>query len=213
MRRLMCALAFTLAASGAAWADPAPAAAPGAMAAELVAQASAEDLFDVLPAEHLIVVRHVRSGLVCRMDPDHGNRIIVFPQAARGEDVACDSTDGRESITFYATRFSFDTTLQEQIDGAIAAIQHRFPDARPYSGALTTESSLPASRSVEFLVSRVDGTRMYTRASVTLINGWAIKMRYTVVAADDDAIRRGEETSDAAWRGALSEIASARNPS
>lgn len=208
MRRLICSLALVCAAP--AWADPVapePAASPAATGQELIAQASAEDLFELLPAERLIVVRHTRSGLVCRMDPGDGNRLVVFPQAARGEDIACDSTDGSESLTLYATRFSFDTTLQEQTEGAEAAIRHRFPDARPYSGAQEPpDSSLPPWRTIEYLVTRQDGARMYTRASVALVNGWAIKLRYSLVAPDDATVRQGHSISEAAWRGALVEI-------
>jgi hypothetical protein len=111
-------------------------------------------------------------------------------------------------MTLYATRFSFETTLQEQIEGAEAAIRHRFPDAHPYSSAVqeASDSALPPWRTIEFYVTRQDGARMYTRASVALVNGWAIKLRYSVVAPDDAAARQGHSTSEAAWRGALAEI-------
>jgi len=186
-----------------------PPAAPAAIAQELIAQASAEDLFELVAAEHLVAVRHSRSGLVCRMDPDSRNRIVIFAQAARGEDVACDSTDGRESVTLYATRFSFETDLDEQIAGAENAVRHRFPNAEPYSATIeeSADSAAPASRSMQFIVARQDGARMYTRASVALVDGWAIKLRYTVVAPDDETARQGELTSALLWRSVLAEIA------
>lgn len=175
----------------------------------LIAEAHAEGVFEALPATQMIAVLHTRSGLVCRLDPGNTNRLVIFTQAARGEDVACDSTDGRATVTLYATRFSFDTTLQEQIDTAETAIRQRYPDARPYSATVAeaADTSAPASRTTQFLVSRSDGARMYTRACVALINGWSIKLRYTVLAPDDAAIQQGQLVSGQVWRAALNEIA------
>lgn len=207
MRRLLFAMAMLAAP---AWAEPPPAreprAAPAAIAQELVEQAEAADLFEILPSEQSVVVRHTRSGLVCRMDPSAANRIIVFPQAARGEDVACDSTDGHESTTLYATRFSFDTTLEEQIQGAEAAIRHRFPNARALASG---PDDPPSSRTAEFMITR-DGAQMYTRASVTLVNGWAIKLRYTEAAPDQGATDRARAAASAIWRAAIAEVTSGR---
>ena len=202
MRRLMFVL--TMLATAPAWADTQPPA--ESLARQIVEQAEAADLFEIVPNDQNVIVRHTRSGLVCRMDPDATNRIIVFPQAARGEDVACDSTDGHESTTLYATRFSFDTSLQEQIQGAEAAIHHRFPNARPLSG---TADDTPGSRTVEFMITR-DGAQMYTRASVTLVNGWAIKLRYTEAAPDQAATERARATAAAIWRSVVAEVTSGR---
>lgn len=201
MRGILIALAMM---AGPAWAEPPAASEPrtAAIAQGLVDQAEAADLFEILPSDHSVVVRHTRSGLVCRMNPDATNRIIVFPQAARGEDVACDSTDGHESTTLYATRFSFDTTLEEQIQGAEAAIRHRFPSARALA---SVPDDPPTSRTAEFMITR-DGMQMYTRASVTLVNGWAIKLRYTEAAPDQAATDRARATAASIWRAAIAEV-------
>lgn len=203
MRVVVLALAMLWAAGPALAQTEAASAAPAAIAQDLVAQAEATDLFEILPSDRDVVVRHTRSGLVCRMDARATNRIVVFPQAARGEDVACDSTRGGASTTLYATRFSFDTTLQEQIRGAEAAIRNRFPAARAVAG---TEPEPASSRTVEFLVTH-DGAPMYTRASVAILDGWTIKLRYTAAAADEAAAVRAQATAAALWRTILAEIA------
>lgn len=215
-RWLGLALAFLACSAAPALADPpdAPvqteAATPQALAAQLIASANAEGVFAYEPAEPKIGLRHARSGLLCRLDPGGANRLVIFPQAARGEDVACDSTDGRETVTFYATRYSFPTTLREQIDGAEAAIRRRFSNARAYpGGGDEADPALPASMSVRMFVTREDGARLYTRASVTMINGWSIKMRYTALAPDDAAARADEQAAGAAWRVMLTDIQAA----
>jgi hypothetical protein len=215
MRRLMCALALALIASP-AFADPPrgePRASSGAIGLELIADANAEGVFELLPSEpHTIVLRHARSGLTCRMSADAANRLIVFPQAARGEDVACETTAAGETIVLFATRFSFATSLDEQIAGVEAAVQRHFPDAQPYAATREIASdTLPPHRSAAFIVTRA-GQRTFTSASVAQIGDWVIKLRYTAPAADDAAARRAETTAGRTFAAALAEIIDARTP-
>lgn len=208
MRRMLGALALSLVLSASATAQEAETPSPAALGLDLIAQGNAQGVFELLPNEQLVVVRHGRSGLVCRLSPANTNRLIIFPQAARGEDVACDSTDGAESITLYATRFSFEASLEELLQGAVAAIEHRFPNARalPASVEIASEG-LPAQRSAQFMVTRdEDGALMYTRASVAFIGDWAIKLRYSVVAATPEAAQQGEIASGLLWTATLSEL-------
>lgn len=202
MRRLLCALALSMVVSAPAWADP------PADAARLIADASADGVFNVVTGEQSVAVRHVRSGLVCRMDPANTNRVIIFPQAARGEDVGCESSNGREQIKLYATRFPFTTTVAQQVQGASAAIAQHFPGARPYQMALRASADgLPPSQSAHFVVQGRDGVQEYTRVSVAMINGWVIKLRYTAPAADDETVQRDALVADRVWAGVLGEFA------
>lgn len=175
-------------------------------ATELIAQGNAEGVFEAAPSQDTLVLRHGRSGLICRLDPGFRNRLLVFPQAARGEDVACDSTDGTESITLYATRFSFEVTPQELIEGASTAIHQRFPGARELpSPTGTSDPALPASSSAQFLVTR-DGAPTFTRVTVTIVGQWAIKLRYSLLAPDESAVQRGEAAATRIWNATLSEL-------
>jgi hypothetical protein len=214
MRRVLgalalCVLSFAIAPASA---QTEPQASVGALALELVAQSNADGVFEPVPAEQLIVVRHGRSGLVCRLQPQNTNRLVIFPQAARGEDVACDTTDGRESVTLYATRYSFQASLDELMQGATTAIRHRFPDARELpANVQVSREGLPAQQTSQFMVTRPeDGARMYTRASVAFVGDWAIKLRYTIVTPTPEAAQRAEITSGLLWSATLGELTQER---
>lgn len=217
MRRVLCALALGVLGvlgAGQAAAQPSEATASvGALGLELINAGNAEGVFEALPSEQLIVVRHGRSGLTCRLNPENTNRLVIFPQSARGEDVACDSTDGRESVTLYATRFSFEASLDELMQGATAAVHHRFPDARELPASVQlANAGLPAQLTRQFLATRPeDGAQLYTRASVAFVGQWAIKLRYSVVAPTAEAARQGEVTSGLIWSSALSELMQTRS--
>jgi hypothetical protein len=213
MRQIICALILAWAAP--AWAQQtpvstaAPAATPSAATA-IIAAASAQDLFEALPSDGQVVVRHSRSGLTCRMHTSWRNRIVIFPDAARGEDVACESVNGGTTIRLYATRYSFRTTLDEQITGAIAAIHQTAPDAHDYTPtAPTTFPGLPTTRQADFLLTRAsDHVQMYSHVSVVMVSGWVYVLRYSAPAADAAAAHQSEVAAHALWQNALSEIAS-----
>ncbi|MGQ0532344.1 MAG: hypothetical protein ACT4OF_06590 [Caulobacteraceae bacterium] len=211
MRRAFCALALFMAAP--AWAQSAsePSAAPGSLALGLIAQSNADGVFEPLPAEQIIVVRHSRSGLVCRFDPTHANRLLLFPQAVRGEDVACDSEGEGQAIRLYATRYAFETTLEQQLQGAVLAVQQLHPDLRAYSPATEIAAdALPPHRTAHFFFNGRNGARLYSRVSVAVVRGWVIKLRYTTVAPDADAAQRAEQASGMLWNATLSELTARR---
>lgn len=214
MRRIICALALlwaapvvaqTPASTGPAAATPAPAAATA-----LIATASAQDLFEALPSDTQVVVRHTRSGLTCRMHSSWRNRIMIFPDAARGEDVACESTNGSATIRLYATRYSFRTTLDQQINGATAVIRQTFSDAHDYTPTIAQSfPGLPATRSATFLLTRAsDHAQMYSQVNVSMVSGWVYVLRYSAPAADAAAAHQGEVAAHALWQSTLGEIAS-----
>lgn len=205
MRGLFVAVALLCTASPAL--AQAPAQSP---AQQLISQSAAEGVFEAVASDEAIVVRHPRSGLVCRLRAGGANRLLIFPQAARGEDVACETRNERESVTLYATRYSFATTLEEQIDGAEAAIRHRFPNAEAAAAATQISSgALPPHRSVQFIV-HPNGVRTYTRASVAQVGDWVVKLRYSIVAPDAAAEREGEIAANMAFATALREMTAQR---
>lgn len=204
MWRALIALSMLVAAP--AWAQEAePQATPGS---ELIAAASAEGVFELLPGEGIVTLRHMRSGLVCRMALGAANRLLIFPQAARGEDVACDSHDGRVGVTLYATRFSFETSLAEQIEGASAAVRTRFPGARalPTPVRASAEPGMPERASARFIVTNAEGAPTYSRIDVALVRGWAIKLRYSAIGDDEAAIQAADNAADAAWRQVMGDV-------
>jgi hypothetical protein len=207
MRRILCALALLV--SPPAWAQTPPEALPDISAAQaIVHAANAEGVFTPLPGEHRIVVRHTRSGLTCRFEPTWSNRIVIFAEAARGEDVACESSFGQRVIRLYATRYAFHTTLDEQFSGAVAALQQRSPQARPLQAAAQITTT-PPSQSAHFLIPAPSG-QTYSRVSVAMNDDWVIVMRYIAPAPDADAAHRAEQTSSALWASVLGEVANGR---
>lgn len=207
MWRALIALSMLLAAPARAQ-EAEPQAAPISPGLELIAAASADGVFELLPGEQIIAVRHTRSGLVCRMALGNANRLLIFPQAARGEDVACDSHDGRMGVTLYATRFSFETSLAEQIEGASAAVRTRFPGARalPTPVGASTEPGMPERASARFIVTNAEGAPTYSRIDVALVRGWAIKLRYSAIGDDAEAIQAADNAADAAWREVMGDV-------
>jgi hypothetical protein len=211
MRRLLLTLAL-------AW-GPAPAlaqgtevepqAAPGSIGYGMIENASAEGVFELVHDGH-VTVRHVGSGLVCHFEDDGDGRLILYPSnLPRGDDVACEQRTGGEFTILYATRYPFNSTLQEQIAGAEAAIRQRFADAAPYPGAVehVADDGLPLRRSTRFIVTR-EGQRYFTRASVARVGSWIIKLRYNVRAPDDAAAARADQAADALFDATLREILS-----
>jgi hypothetical protein len=210
MRRWLFALAFALLATPAfaQGTELDPRAAPGSVALGLIDNANAEGVFELVPDGHA-TVRHVGSGMVCRFTDDGaGARIVVFPQLARGEDVACDSNAAGVAVTLYATRYPFETTLEDQLRGAEAAILQRFADAEPTQIGLA-RSSAPQRASAFFVIR--DGVRNFTSVHVARIGDWIIKQRYTVAAPDAAAATGAAEAARAAFEGVLSEISSPAN--
>jgi len=206
MRPLVVTVALSLAAT------PALADAPQA-ALDLIAGANAQGVFEAAASEPgAIVVRHPRSGLVCRMGAGATNRLLVFPQAARGEDVACETVIDGVTVVLFATRFSFATSLDEQIQGVESAIRQRYPDAAPYAATREISSdALPAHRTAAFFVRR-DGARCFTSASVAQVGEWVIKLRYTAPAGDEEAARQAEAAAGRAFAATLADIVDARTP-
>lgn len=208
MRRLLCALAiaFSTTPAFAQGVETEPQAAPASIAIGMIENAGADGVFELVHDGHT-TVRHVGSGLICHFD-SNGGRLILYANALpRGDDVACEQRAGDEFTILYATRYPFNSTLQEQIEGAEAAIRQRNAGATPYPGAAerAAEGALPLRRSTRFIVTR-EGERYFTRASVARVGSWIIKLRYQVRAADDAEAARADEAADALFDAALREM-------
>lgn len=208
MRLLLCALALSVIALAPAHADPPTGelnASAGALASGMIGDANAEGVFEIVPDEHLVAVRHIRSGLVCRLDPNYGNRIVFYPQAARGEDVGCESrNDAGEVIKLIATRYSVEAQLDVQIQLTDDLIRRQFPDARALPASSQTIGSA-RSRTIQYMVTR-DGVATYTRASIAVIGQWTYSLRYSVPAPNAAAAARAEQVSSALWSQTLGEL-------
>lgn len=225
MRRLVLTLALVLGAAPAfaQGTEDEPQAAPGSIATGMIENANAIGIFDIVHNGQ-VSVRHLGSGLRCDFDREGNGRIIIFappPSAAganadtstipRGDDVACDMTEGAVHVRYFATRYPFGSTLEEQINGVETAILRRDPTAARYPGVAVrdTEDGLPLRRTTRFIVTQ-NGARLFTSASVARVGDWILKLRYTEPAPDDAAAARADANAAAAFDYALRQVIEAR---
>lgn len=221
MRRLLLSLAFALSAAPAfaQGTEEEPQAAPGSIAIGMIEQVDGDGIFDLVH-DGGVTVRHTRSGLTCHfLRNGDGGRLLIFtpqvdpahpteaPAIPRGDDVACEMVQGGVHVRYFATRYPFGSTLDEQIAGVEAAIRRRSPDAARYPGeaARNTDDGLPLRRTTRFIITQ-DGARTYTRASVARIGDWILKLRYSAPAPTDAAAAQADAAADLLFDGALSEI-------
>lgn len=220
MRRLLLSLALGLSAAPAfaQGTEEEPQAAPGSIAIGMIEQVSGEGIFDLVH-DGSVTVRHTRSGLTCHfLRNGDGGRLIIFDPPAdpahapevtipRGDDVACEMNEGDTHVRYFATRYPFGSTLDEQIAGVEAAIRGRNPTATRYPGETTrnTDDGLPLRRTTRFIVTP-QGVRTYTRASVARVGDWIIKLRYSAPAPTDAAAAQADRAADLLIDGALDEI-------
>lgn len=224
MRQLLLTLALALSAAPAfaQGTEAAPQAAPGSIALGMIEAVRGEGIFEIVHNGQ-VTVRHTRSGLTCHFARDGGGRLIIFepqrdpvrpdrePTIPRGDDVACEMNEGGAQVRYFATRYPFGSTLEEQLAGVEAAIRRRDGSATSYPGETlrTSNDGLPDRRSARFIVTE-NGTRTFTRASVARVGDWIVKLRLSAPAPDDAAAARADQLADSLFDGALAEIISPR---
>lgn len=162
-------------------AQPATAAAT-AEANRLIERAGAQELFEEVSEGVVPAVRHLRSGVKCTFEAGAGpNQIVVYDQgAARGDDVSCQTESMKIITTLYVTRFPPEFTVHQQLEGAVAAIKQRLPDARPYTGqsADARSDGLPEILSARFEFGADEGRRL-TKVQLSKVGPWTLKLRTT----------------------------------
>lgn len=223
MRRLLLSLALALSAAPAfaQGTEEEPQAAPGSIAIGMIENANAIGIFDIVHNGQ-VSVRHLGSGMRCDFNRNgDGGQILIFasPPASgseitipRGDDVGCDMTEGDVHLRFFATRYPFGSTLEEQIAGVEAAIRRREPSATRYPGETvrSTDDGLPMRRTSRFIVTH-DGARLFTSASVARIGDWIIKLRYTAPAPNDAAAAQADANAALAFDSTLREMIEPHN--
>ena len=225
MRQLLLTLALAMGAAPAfaQGTEAEPQAAPGSIAIGMIEAVRGEGIFEIVHNGQ-VAVRHARSGLTCHFARDGaGGRLIIFepqrdppfpdrePAIPRGDDVACEMNEGGAQVRYFATRYPFGSTLEEQLSGVEAAIRRRDANALRYPGETlrTSNDGLPDRRSARFIVTE-NGTRTFTRASVARVGDWILKLRLSAPAPDDAAAAQADQLADSLFDGALTEIIAPR---
>lgn len=192
--RLISALAALVLAAGAAQAQTPAEAAPAAadlakLRAEgdaLLTAGGAQAFFvnETGTRGGVILLRHTPSGYVCMFNPGApANRVSVYPHPQPGHNVGC----GTSTVTGTQTRYftyapEAEITEEMALEGAVADIRRRFPDAQPAPAQSAPNPGvslvLPvgAPRPKVAILSRAEADE---RVEVGKRDGWLVKFRYT----------------------------------
>lgn len=146
----------------------------------IIAAAEAGDVFVNITGNAIPTVRHRASGLIChfRGSPET-DRILIFPNSARGDDVGCATRDPDVWVetTWYATRYTPMLTEQAILDDAMSAIRNRFPSARPFDGEVSSAEIEGVTLISDALVIETNMGTLFTMAAVEHQDGWSFKAR------------------------------------
>lgn len=103
----------------------------------LIDGTGAPNLFENQSTATRMIIRHKASGLICNYSPNEkNNSLMLFPGLPQGDDVGCNADAGNIYMTYYATRYGPGVSIQDAAADTAAGIRNRFPDARPYEGAV-----------------------------------------------------------------------------
>lgn len=111
-----------------------------------------------------------------------------------------------EVTSLYATRYAEGATIEDQLDGAEAAIRHRFSDARRIEPSFTMSIEGGAPHRARLYIVNIDGQRHLSLVSIAIVGEWVIKLRYTATAPDDEMQRQRELMAGAIMISALMKI-------
>ena len=159
------------------------------IAARVIEEANAEDFFVPEAAPPAVAVRHVASGMLCRLGgSDQLGSVRIFPTdergIRRGEDVSCTTHVGPGTVTVYAAHYPEASTLDEAFSGAVAALRQVHTTAQLIDPSALQWVTLgdrpppPPSATAAFRV-EINGQPAFTRLSVYVANGWVYKLRFT----------------------------------
>lgn len=147
----------------------------------LLAAAGAADLFtnESTTADGAIVLRHKASGYRCILNPGKAvNAVNIYPNPSRGDDVGCTTETISDIRTLYFTRTS--ATIAQEAEVAGLAIQSRYRGARSVNlsgnrGMFEAVGrDIPEHRTLGF-----EAPNSYEQVTVGVINGWAVKYRFS----------------------------------
>ncbi len=206
-RGLIVAAAFAAAAAPALAQESGPSRIADARA--MIERFEVSDIFEPVDDDN-VTVRHAASGLRCQFyDDETTARLVAFSGLTRGEDIGCVNERADQARTLYATRYPGEITPAQAMADAVASIRNRFADAQPTPARLHMRSEgLPDVLDQHFLI-MLREEQWLTSVFVAEHDGWIIKLRFTMRAIDEDAIRAAQLEANAAFTVALLRLAEA----
>lgn len=146
----------------------------------LIEGTGAPELFENQSTATRMVIRHKASGLRCDYSPDEqNNNLMLFPGLPQGDDVGCNADAGNIYMTYYATRYGPDVSLQDAASDTAAGIRNRFSDARAYDGPVV-QVDAPAGVSEQVYLAYVvgpQGRTLHAQARLARVGDWIFKQR------------------------------------
>jgi hypothetical protein len=149
----------------------------------LLREAGAEDLFlnesgAIGGTTVGVMLRHKASGFLCVMKVgSEWNKVVVYPNPVRGDDVGCVSDSIGDLRTMFVTR-SEPGVDQQWLDASIIALKAKYPKAKAVKHGgqpiMLPPPGLPEPKIAVFNVGKTD-----ERIDVGVVDGWALKFRYT----------------------------------
>ncbi|MCX7358867.1 MAG: hypothetical protein NT015_12105 [Alphaproteobacteria bacterium] len=182
-----------------------------ARANDIVTTANAADFFVHEPHGRAILLRHVRSGMLCRFAfVERGGIEVVASESlgiGRGDDVSCteDTTLGAFNIS--ATRRPEGANLDEAFSGAVGAIRAQYTRVRAVDLSRLQASAddlipiAPVESRTAAFRGRLNGETIFTRVSVFVADGWEYKMRFTTTE------ERHNILGEVLWRAMVNDVA------
>jgi hypothetical protein len=146
----------------------------------LIDGTGAPSLFENQSTATRMIIRHKASGLVCDYSPDEkNNSLMLFPGLPQGDDVGCNADAGNIYMTYYATRYGPGVSIQDAAAETAAGIRNRFPDARPYEGAVvqvTAPEGVGEQVYLAYVVGQGDRS-LHAQARLAKVGEWIFKQR------------------------------------
>jgi hypothetical protein len=150
----------------------------------LISGTGLPDLFVNVSRDGMVRIRHKVSGLVCSYLPGaQNNSLMVFDQGdgQPGDDVGCNADFGEVFLTYYATRYGPGYSAADSARDAANAIRNRWPDARPYEGAMAVVEPPAGVTESEYaaLLIGPEASPRYAHALTAKVGEWIFKQRMT----------------------------------
>lgn len=135
-------------------------------------------------------IQHIQSGMLCNVPAGDGETRLIylhtFPEAPRGDDVACDYAFFGGKLTVYATRNSGPTAKAVVADTGRFIVDH-YPGARRVRALVPSGEGVPVIEGAAYDVT-MNGNPMRTKVLVARHGDWIIKIRATFPMNQDQAV-------------------------
>lgn len=175
----------------------------------MLQQRGTPDFVDASTAE-FAAIRHVPSGMLCRLPESGAFEFDLFPATAVNAGAQCSSTEGETVTGWVAVNFHEPTTLDAAFASAVEQLTGSM-QAQPWLGRPSEADRASPEGLPHFRIHRVranfDGEERYLRLAMAEADGWYLQQ---IVSSPYASAVESEAGAGEAWRAALAGFAAAR---